>query len=279
MEMSIIIVAYNSNEVLLPCLRSIHEQNVLGMQLEVIIVDNSPNTRLSYLLQQNAFNFELQYVSNHTNTGFGAGNNKGVQIARSQVLMFLNPDTIVNCDIFTPTLKRIQENNNEVVGYTLTDLDGNPTDSYSFFFEYFWLFPILKLMQKCDFYFVNRIHFANRLCWPWGAAFSVSKTAFCQAGMFDENIFLCNEEPDLMHRMPSRHITILPEQIIHLEGHGRSVSEERYYQSFCSLQYYFKKHKVWSGLYWWMFGLKIQFGHSATNLRRAYQRFRKESKL
>lgn len=279
MEMSIIIVAYNSNEVLLPCLRSIHEHNVLGEQLEVIVVDNSPNTRLNYLLKQHSYNFELQYVANHTNTGFGAGNNKGVRIARSRVFMFLNPDTIVNCDIFTPTLKQIQENENEVVGYTLTDPDGKPTDSYSFFFEYFWLFPILKLMQKCNFYFVNRIRPANRLCWPWGAAFSVSRAAFCQAGMFDEKIFLCNEEPDLMHRMPARHITILPQQITHLEGHGRKVSEERYYQSFCSLQYYFKKHKIRSWLYWRMFGMKIHLSDTDPNLYKAYQRFRKEYKL
>ena len=278
MDMSIIIVAYNSEEVIWPCLQSIDKMNVLGEELEVIVVDNGPCNTLGNRLKEHSYGFKLQYVFNQYNRGFGAGNNVGARMATGKVIMFLNPDTLLKCDIFTPTLQLIQKNANEVVGYTLTDTEGKRVDSYSFFFEHFWLFPLLRVMQRRNFHFVNSSCWANRLCWPWGAAFSMSRSAFCQAGMFDERIFLCNEEPDLMHRLPLRHITILPEQIVHLEGHGKEVSEERYYQSLCSLQYYFRKYEFWQSPYWLMFKLRLHFRPVPPNLHKAYKRFKKDRK-
>ena len=45
-ELSVIIVAYNSNEVILPCLDSLSESNTLGKGLDVVVVDNRPQAGL-----------------------------------------------------------------------------------------------------------------------------------------------------------------------------------------------------------------------------------------
>ena len=50
-QLSVIIVAYNSNEVLLPCLESLERYNPLQKELEVIVVDNLPVAGLEALLK------------------------------------------------------------------------------------------------------------------------------------------------------------------------------------------------------------------------------------
>ena len=91
MDMSIIIVAYNSEEVIWPCLQSIDKMNVLGEELEVIVVDNGPCNTLGNRLKEHSYGFKLQYVFNQYNRGFGAGNNVGARMATGKVIMFLNP--------------------------------------------------------------------------------------------------------------------------------------------------------------------------------------------
>lgn len=279
MQMSIIIVAYNSNDVLLPCLDSIDQHNPFGMDLEVIVVDNNPDAGLQQLLSCRQFAYSLQYLPCERNGGFGAGNNVGVKHATSDIVLFLNPDTIILSDVFTQTCSRINADPDSVIGYTLVTPDGQHTDSYSFFFEYFWLFPLFALLRRIDYYFVNHLPMFRSLCWPWGAAFALCKSRFIDAGMFDEQMFLCNEEPDLMHRLPHRHIHILNERIVHLEGHGRVVSEERYYQSLKSLHYYFQKHNIWETPYWAFLKFKLHLGNPPENFRNAVLRFTSQTGL
>lgn len=273
MELSIIIVAYNSNDVLLPCLDSIDRHNPYGLDMEVVVVDNKPDTGLKEMLEAQSYGFTLQYLPCVSNGGFGAGNNVGVRHSNAEKLLFLNPDTIILSDVFTPTCSLIDENPDTVIGYTLVTPDGQHTDSYSFFFEYFWLFPLFSFLRKIDYYFVNHIPLFRSLCWPWGAAFAMDRNKFIGAGMFDEHMFLCNEEPDLMHRLPHRHLHILKERIVHLEGHGRVVSEDRFYQSLKSLHYYFRKHHIWETPYWYFLKLKLRLGNPSENFRNAVLRF------
>lgn len=251
-ELSVIIVAYNSNEVILPCLDSLSESNTLGKMLDVVVVDNRPEAGLEDCLNAASYTFHLQYVSSEKNVGFGGGNNLGVRYALAPYLLFLNPDTLVRENIYTPTLDYLQRDGNYVLGYSLTDLAGNRNYTYSYFPEYIYIFPLLHFLQRISFRgIVNRVRPINRITWPWGAAFALAKEKFLQAGGFDEQIFLCNEEPDLMRRLPKRRVYILPEHIVHLEGHGREVSVRRYTDFLQSTDYYLRKYHVKSRQFYW----------------------------
>lgn len=281
-SLSIIIVAYHSDEVLIPCLRSLSQSNPIGKQLDVVIVDNLLESDLGNLIASETYSFQWQYVHSERNLGFGGGNNLGVRHASSPWLLFLNPDTLVHEDIITPTLACLQNHPNEVIGYSLTDLHGQRNDTYSFFPEYVYIFPLLHVLQRISFLgTVNRLPFVNRIAWPWGAAFSLSKKNFEKAGGFDENIFLCNEEPDLMRRLPDRHITILPQHIIHLEGHGREVPVRRYLAFLESTDYYMQKYRIASrSFYWKWVGMKLKIKHWLhlpydKNYREAFSTFQK----
>lgn len=251
-QLSIIIVAYNSNEVILPCLNSLSDSNTLGKKLDVVVVDNCPQAGLKECLDAAGYTFHLQYVSSEKNAGFGGGNNLGVRYALAPYLLFLNPDTLVYEDIYTPTLDYLHRDSNYVLGYSLTDLKGHRNYTYSYFPEYIYIFPVLHLLQRVSFRgIVNRVRPINRLVWPWGAAIALAKKPFLQAGGFDENIFLCNEEPDLMRRLPNRRVHILAQHIVHLEGHGREVSVGRYTAFLQSTDYYLRKYRIKSRHFYW----------------------------
>lgn len=282
-RLSVIIVAYDSNAVILPCLDSISSHNPIGSALEVIVVDNKPETGLEAAMAERHYTFSAHYIANARNNGFGGGNNVGAAVAQAPYLLFLNPDTLITEDVFTPTIDLLHRDDRHVLGYSLTDPEGRRNDTYSYFPEYIYLFPLLHLLERFSFLgTVNRLRPVNRIAWPWGAAFALSRRRFEAAGGFDENIFLCNEEPDLMKRLPERRLRILPQRIIHLEGHGRAVPASRYYAFLESTDYYLRKHRIASRrLYWRWVGMKLCLKKC---LRRpvdptyeeAFTRFRKE---
>ena len=283
-KISVIIVAYNSNEVLMPCLVSLDKYNPLGEAMEVIVVDNNPTVGLEELIAAKKWNFSVVYKANPSNDGFGGGNNRGVDLATAPVLFFLNPDTVMVEDVITPTLKKIEDNPDEVVGYSLTDVNGAPNNSFSYLPEFLFFFPVFHLLERISpLWFVNHVGMLNHIAWPWGAAFSLKKDRFVAAGAFDEKIFLCNEEPDLMQRLPHRHLTMLKEHIIHLEGHGREVPVARYLAYLNSLKYYLSKHKIkGQKCFWNFFALKLNIkkalrGGKKDNLDLAYDVFLKEN--
>lgn len=281
-DLSIIIVTYDSNKEVADCLASIEEFSPLGRRLEVVVVDNKPTTGLKEEIAAGTWQFDWQYVANPKNDGFGAGNNRGVEKAKSQRIFFLNPDTmLLDREVLTKTIEKLNEKPEKVVGYTLVDLEGNPTDSYSYFFEDYLLFPLFNVIRRLNFYACNRYRFLQRRLWPWGAAFAINKETFIAAGCFDEQMFLCNEEPDLMKRIPKREIEILLNRIVHLEGHGREVPVSRYLASFRSLEYYFHKYRFDSRGYWRFFGWRLRLKRTLrrpvdANLWEAFRQMQQE---
>lgn len=243
MKVSVIIVSYNSSKVLFECLDSIEAYNDLGNELEVIVVDNYEETDLSNESFIN-YTYTIRYIKNEKNSGFGAGNNLGIRHAQSEVVFFLNPDTILVEPIFSDLYNAIVNNDKLVYGFSLVDRDLNRNDSFSFMYDNMILYHLLAFLKKHPIKRILRAPFVNKRLWPWGAAFALSKHAFVAAGMFDENIFLCNEEGDLMHRIKDRKVEISNHRIIHLEGHGVTESTRRNYEFLKSRQYYFDKYKI-----------------------------------
>lgn len=245
-KISIIIVAYNSYDVIIDCISSIEKYNDLKKtELEIIIVDNFQKSILNekLLSLQNLIRIPIIYIKNSKNGGFGQGNNLGIKKSNGDILFFLNPDTILTENIFNSIIENINRNNNTIIGFTLIDLKHKLNNSYSIFPE-MYLFALLFFgIKKYFFYLPNKINALNRMIWPWGAAFAIKKDVINTAGCFDENIFLFNEEPDLLRRIKKRNVLILKSKIIHLEGHGKTNSIDRHIEYLKSTHYYFKINK------------------------------------
>ena len=108
MDLSIIIVSYNTKDILVQCLRSIYE-NAAGISFEVIVVDNASTDRTQEELAKHKFtNFIL--IKNKENLGFSKANNIGVRKSAGKFILFLNPDTKLHDETLQKMLTFIKEN-------------------------------------------------------------------------------------------------------------------------------------------------------------------------
>ncbi len=223
-KLSVIIVSFVNISILKDCLDSIKKYNDIGDALEVIVSDNSPTYDLV-----NRIHAEYSWVTiiKNENIGFGAGNNRGAEISKGDYLLFLNPDTVLIEPIFQFAIDKFYEDSDlGLFGVQL--VSRNLKKTYSFFMmdrE-----GIFSLLQSRWHYFFNT--FSSDKMFISGADLFVRRTSFEEAGMFDENIFMYKEEPDLTKRIKSgsksNKICYFKEKkIVHLEG-GTDVKDESY---------------------------------------------------
>ena len=92
MNLSFIIVNYNSSGPLQNCLDSIYK-TIHDLDFEVIVVDNSEDDP-GIQAVRSSFD-QVQYIFNHCNLGFSKANNQAAKRAQGDDLIFINPDTIL----------------------------------------------------------------------------------------------------------------------------------------------------------------------------------------
>lgn len=220
-ELSIIIVSYKNQQVLIECLDSVLAFNDIGDGLEVIVVEQSPD--------DNIFNYLIEHYPNvrtirSENRGFGAGNNRGSEIAQGRYLLFLNPDTVLIEPVAQFAID--QFDNNPTIGlFGVRLLDSQKKKSISFDSVIpYGLFPII-LSQIC-----NRLSiFLEDIMYIQGADLFIRADLFSKVGMFDEDVFMYFEEPDLCIRIRKEnyHIKFFSnKRIIHLQGACSPKSSE-----------------------------------------------------
>lgn len=91
MDISIIIVTYNSEEDIERCLDSLLGED--ATKIEIIIVDNASKDRTKEILKQ--YKNKIKVVYNKKNLGYAEGNNTGFENSRCKYIFLLNPDTKV----------------------------------------------------------------------------------------------------------------------------------------------------------------------------------------
>lgn len=92
MEVSILIVSYNTRELTLACLESVF-QETSGIQFEVIVIDNASHDGSSQAIADRFPAATL--VAVEQNLGFARANNLAAARARGGFLLLLNPDTVI----------------------------------------------------------------------------------------------------------------------------------------------------------------------------------------
>ncbi len=214
MKLSVVIVSYCNTAILKDCLDSIETYNDIGDRLEVIVSDNSPdNSVYDYLCAE----YPWVRVVKNENIGFGGGNNRGVALATGEYLLFLNPDTVLIEPIFSYILDAFERDGDlALCGIKL--LKPDRTRNKSFFWIDKWGFSCLSIgcYERRDRYLDGQMFIS-------GADLFVRRSAFEEAGAFDENIFMYNEESDLIKRIKQRatakKTAYFPEKsMIHLQG-------------------------------------------------------------
>lgn len=93
-DLSVIILSYNTKELLKNCLRSVFKAaEEFRERTEVIVVDNASTDDSAEMVAKEFPKIVL--VVSRKNLGFAGGNNLGIKKAKGKYLLFLNSDTVV----------------------------------------------------------------------------------------------------------------------------------------------------------------------------------------
>lgn len=248
MNVSVIIVNYNTGDLLIDCINSIEAQT-RGVSYECIIVDNkSPQNCKDKILK----NFpHIKWIQNDENVGFGRANNVGAACANGKYLFFLNADTILLNDALTDFYKFMEHNDPDnkiygAIGAHLLNKELKPNVSGSLFLSPFDTLKYLYF-SLCNKVLKHKLQ--ERIEYVIGADMFISKENFEKIGGFDKDYFMYCEEADLqlrLYQLGLKNILISSPQIIHLEGgsfgESQGITLKRYYMWQKSIKIYTSKH-------------------------------------
>lgn len=211
MDLSIIIVNYNSGKLAYECINSIND-NTKSIKYEIIVVDNdSPNKGYLDLVEKQE---NVKLIYSKENLGFSKGNNLGVNEAQGEYILCLNPDTIILNDAITKSFQFIKKQHGDnLVGVRLLNKDGTlQISSCKFFNSISYFFGKFTLPKD--------MHYENHESdWVMGAFMLLSKKLYDKISGFDESYFMYSEDLELCYKVKKYGGRILffgEAEIIHL---------------------------------------------------------------
>ena len=250
-DVSIIIVTYQSQDEVLDCLNSIYN-NVDGLTFEIIIADNCSTDNTVKLIQSKFPDIIL--VENKINMGFSFANNIASKDAKGDFLFFLNPDSILFENSIKILLSEYKSDNKKgIIGPVIKNIDksiqlssGLKPSISATLFEAFGLY--LFLPNTLFGYRKNLESMKDlQVDWVSGACFLISKKVFNNLKGFDENFFLYLEDVDICLRtktqMGKNILLTSKTSIIHKSGKSsKNSSFLSKISSYKSKLYFHKKY-------------------------------------
>jgi GT2 family glycosyltransferase len=204
MTLSIVIVNYKSESLILDCLRSIYRYTK-NITFEIIVIDNS------YVKEKNKDvlnEFPLTIWKDlGRNAGFSIANNQGINIAKGEFILFLNADTLLIDESIEKALIHLQSNpQNIAVGAIQIDIHGNQIPYFRTQNEIrkqLFILPNSLVAEKIVNLLLPKERFqsnneTNNLV---GAFLLVSKKNAIKSGQWDEGFFLYAEDVEFSQRL------------------------------------------------------------------------------
>lgn len=186
MDVSILIVNYNTADLISSCLNSILQQE--GITYEIIVVDNRSEDESLQVLKD--YEKQITLIANKDNKGFGRANNQAARIAKGNFLFFLNPDaTLKTTDDLENLVNYFEKNAYGLVGTRIVNreeqVELTAFDHYPHQSETHGDFRSLP----------------GDIASVLGASMFMRRSVFEELNGFDEDYFLYTEETDLCLRV------------------------------------------------------------------------------
>jgi GT2 family glycosyltransferase len=233
MDVSIIIVNYNTISLLVNAVDSIFEKTE-GIEYEIIVVDNNSSDNSKNILAEKYGN-KVIYLALSENVGFGRANNEAAKIAKGRNLFFLNPDTILLNNAVKILSDYLDDNQNSgVCGGNLYDKKGQPMHSFSRYLPSFlWELDTFTLNIFSRMIYGKSIEFNHtnqpiNVGYITGADMMIRKEILEDVGFFDNDFFMYYEEAELTYRIKKSGYKVcsVPQaKIVHLEGKASPSSK------------------------------------------------------
>ena len=203
MDLSIVIVNWNTQDLLRDCLISVGE--ALGaLQAQIIVVDNASDDSSCEMVRCEFP--KVQLIKSKKNLGFAGGNNIALARTESRYVLLLNTDTLVHGEVLPEAINWLDQNPDvAILGPRVLNTDGTIQPSCS-------SFPSLKYLAMQTMGLTRFARWDSYRMTGWdrsserhvevisGAAMFVRKSAIDEVGLLDESFFFYGEETDWCRR-------------------------------------------------------------------------------
>lgn len=224
-DLSIVIVNYNTGRLLEKCLQSVKTttQGFKAPKTEIIVVDNASADKSIEFLKKQKSNENVVLVRNKENRGFARATNQGIKESKGEYKFLLNPDTEVKNKSIQELLDFAKSAKDAgVVAPRLLNPDGSRQSS---------VFRLPSLMGAIREFWLRQKGFYSKYLPPGdhsvkvdavvGAAFLITPEAFKRVGLLDERYFMYFEDLDYCRRVHAAGLRVyyLPSaEVVHFHG-------------------------------------------------------------
>lgn len=258
-DLSIVIVNWNTRALLLDCLASVYH-TVRGLSFEVFVVDNASSDGSVAAVRQE---YPLaRIIENENNLGFAAANNKALRQMAGRYALLLNTDAVLTEGAVNRLFRFMEENPRVAMGCgQLLNANGSKQNSIANFPTLLTLLgneSILRILWPKKFPSKRR-EYAEPIpvqsC--IGACLMVRKAAMDEVGLLDERYFFFMEETDWARAMLKAgwESWFVPGvRTYHLQGQSAGDNIEARKMFYRSRYFYFRK---WFGAWVYLFGAAL----------------------
>ncbi len=226
----------------------LHKDDFNQDLIELIIVDNDSQDdsikKIKEVIEEKKYN-NVVVLENDKNGGFGFGCNKGAEVAKGELIVFLNNDTKVQDKGITKMGKYMTDHHEvNILGGQLTNADGSPQASVGSFYTLGNAILLLLGFQKYGL-LDKSPKTISEVDWVKGGLLMIRKDDFEKLHGFDEKIFMYTEDMELCYRARKKNMNIYfyPNvEIIHAE-HGSTNKTFAIVNIYKNLLYFYKKHR------------------------------------
>jgi len=215
-DLSIIIVSYNTKDFLKKCIESIQDGIGSKLKYEIIVVDNaSSDGTVEEIKSFDKLRTRFKFIANDKNLGFSKANNIGVKHATGEYLLFLNPDTIINPETLE-TMIDFMDKNKDAGAATCKvvlpngEIDDSshrgfptPWNAFCYFSGIYKIFPKSRFFSGYTLGFMD-LSKTHEIDSGAGSFLLVRREAGEDIGWWDEDYFFYGEDLDFCYKLKQK---------------------------------------------------------------------------
>ncbi len=231
MDLSIIIVNWNSKDYLLKSIASI-EAGTKGIEFEIVVIDSASFDGCDEMLRQ--LYPHVLFIQSDKNIGFAKANNEAFKVSHGRNILFLNPDTEIEGSAINELYCHLNSLPNAgTVGAKLLNSDGSIQETCIRAFPTILnqaldsnilrsIFPRAGLWGMK--HLLSREEFIKEVDAVSGACFMIKSSVFESVGMFSTDYFMYSEDIDLCHKVRKAGLNTyyIPKAVVIHHGGGSS---------------------------------------------------------
>lgn len=249
MTLSIVILSYNTLDLIVDCLDSLREQFAQELKeeaVEIIVVDNASEKEVTEGIEKYlSGKSHIKLIKSKENLGFGRGCNLGAQNSKGEFILFLNSDTRVGDKGFLKMTEYLKEHPKVgIIGGRLSNYDKSLQPSAGKFYNLINFFLLMFGGEKFGL-LKSSPERISKVDWVAGACLMISRNVFEKIEGFDKNIFMYIEDMEISYRANKNGFStyFFPDVLVMHKEQGSSNRSFAIVNIYKGILYFYKKHK------------------------------------